>query len=124
MTEIDVLAMKKARELQKKQNEDLVRQFSKKRLLENITKKFKTTMIGALSTFEREFGHLWGHGKDVENLTSEELKYREQWDIARTEILNRGNTQLRGALDEVSQHTVNKEKYRVDFIVRKDNQDG
>ena len=37
-------------------------EFSKKRLLNNLEKKFNTTIIGSLAVFEEELGHLWGHG--------------------------------------------------------------
>ena len=42
---------------------------SKKRLLNNIKKKFDTTIIGSLAAFEEEFGYLWGHGKHYSELT-------------------------------------------------------
>ena len=29
-----------------------------------LTKRFQTTMIGALYEFEKTFGYLWGHEKD------------------------------------------------------------
>jgi hypothetical protein len=101
-------------------NEERVKSYSKKRLLENITKKFKTSMIGAVASCEEGFGELWGHGKGKDELTEEEFNFRERWEEIRTQILNKGNSQLRGALDEIAQHTVNKEKYNVDFIVRKE----
>ena len=108
--------LQKIRELraqQKEKNDAKVREFSKKQLLNNVTKKFKTTMIGALSAFENEFGELWGHGKNVEELNEYELGWRHIWDSVRTDILNKGNNQLRGALDEISQHDINKQKYEM-----------
>ena len=44
-------------------------EFSKKRLLNNLEKKFNTTIIGSLSVFEEEFGELWGHGLPNDQLT-------------------------------------------------------
>ena len=44
---------------------------SKKRLLNNIKKKFDTTIIGSLAAFEEEFGYLWGHGKHYSELTDQ-----------------------------------------------------
>ena len=49
---------------------------SKKRLLNNIKKKFDTTIIGSLAAFEEEFGYLWGHGKHYSELTDSEAEFR------------------------------------------------
>jgi hypothetical protein len=38
-------------------------------LLNNIEKKFNTTIIGSLAAIEESFGFLWGHGKRVDELT-------------------------------------------------------
>jgi len=56
---------------------------SKKRLLNNIKKKFDTTIIGSLAVFEEEFGELWGHGSHVSELTTEQAEYRHLWQEAR-----------------------------------------
>jgi hypothetical protein len=76
-------------------------------------------MIGALASFEAEFGHLWGYGKDGSELTEEEITYREMWERARTEVLNKGNNQLRAAQDELGQYSLKFESYKEEFIVRK-----
>ena len=55
---------------------------SKKRLLNNLTKKFNTTTIGSLSVFEDSFGFLWGHGIEYSELTKEERKWRKIWSDA------------------------------------------
>lgn len=103
------------REQAKKRNEEKYRDSSKKRLIGNIEKKFKTTMIGSLASFEKYFGELWGHGGD--ELTSEELKFRELWEQARTEILNNGNSQLRIAQEEIAQYSMTWNRYHIDFLV-------
>ena len=33
-----------------------------------LTKRFQTTMIGALFEFEKTFGYLWGHEKEEKDL--------------------------------------------------------
>ena len=109
------------RQGQRTVNNEKVKEYSKRQLLEKVTRKFKTTMIGALASFEEYFGELWGHGKHRGDLTQEEIRYREIWEEARTAVLNKGNSCLRGALDELAQHAVNKERYKVDFMVSKDN---
>ncbi len=106
---------KKLREQAKKRNEEKYRESSKKRLISNIEKKFKTTMIGSLASFEKYFGELWGHG--AEELTPEELRFRELWEQARTEILNNGNSQLRIAQEEIAQYSMTWNRYHIDFLV-------
>jgi len=90
---------------------------SKKRLIKNIEKKFKTTMIGALYCIEQEFGDLW----DITNSnpSSTALQYREKWQKVRTDILNNGNNQLRACLDEIAQYTMTWDRYQTEFIIKK-----
>jgi hypothetical protein len=106
---------KSLRDQIKKRNEEKYRDNSKKRLINNIEKKFKTTMIGSLASFEKYFGELWGHGG--EDLTAEELRFRELWEQARTEILNNGNSQLRIAQEEIAQYSMTWNRYHIDFLV-------
>ena len=106
---------KKLREQAKTRNEEKYRDSSKKRLISNIEKKFKTTMIGSLASFEKYFGELWGHGE--EELTSEELRFKELWEQARTEILNNGNSQLRIAQEEIAKYSMTWNRYHIDFLV-------
>ena len=103
------------REHAKKRNEEKYRDSSKKRLIKNVEKKFKTTMIGALACFEKYFGELWGHDED--ELNSEQLRYRELWEQTRTEILNNGNSQLRIAQEEIAQYSMTWNRYHIDFLV-------
>jgi hypothetical protein len=112
-------AIVRQRELVKKKNEAIYRDNSKKRLLTVLEKKFKTTMIGALARFEDTFGYLWGHGKDDVELTERELEFRKMWEDTRTEVLNNGNNQLRGAQDELAQYSMSWDKYKTEFIIRK-----
>ena len=97
---------------------------SKHRLMKNIEKKFQTTMIGSLACFEEMFGELWGHGTPREDLTPEELYWREKWDNARTEVLNNGNNQLRATTEEISEYTLTWNRHRTDFIVKRSRGEG
>ena len=106
---------KKLREHAKKRNEEKYKDSSKKRLIKNLEKKFKTTMIGALACFEKYFGEMWGHDQD--ELTDEQLRYKELWEQARTEILNNGNSQLRIAQEEIAQYSMTWNRYHIDFLV-------
>jgi len=102
----------------RKVNEEKFKDNSKRRMAKNIERKFKTTMIGSLASFEGIFGELWGHGKE-ENLTEEEIYWQDKWDEARTEILNNGNNQLRAAIDEIMEYTMSWNRYQTDFIITK-----
>ena len=107
---------------QKKRNEQekKYKDRSKKRLSNIISTKIKTSFIGAISSCEKNFGFLWGHGKDDENLTEEELSMREIWDEIRTEILDNGNTQLRAANNEIDNYSINWERYNIGINIDED----
>jgi len=66
-------------------------------LINNINKRFKTTMIGALARFEDSFGYLW----EDENNSNRE-NFNILWERVRDDILNNGNKQMRAAINEVS----------------------
>lgn len=100
----------------RKQSEEKYKDNSKKRLLDIVAKKFKTTMIGSLAKFEENFGFLWGHGKN--ELTEQEAEFRKIWDNTRTEVLNNGNNQLRAAQDEIANHSMAWDGYKTEFIVK------
>jgi hypothetical protein len=75
-----------------------------------LTKRFQTTMIGALFEFEKTFGYLWGQQKDEDDLSDSELDFLDRWDDVRNQILNNGNNQLRKAIADLG-HSV-KYKYK------------
>lgn len=79
-----------------------------------LTKRFQTTMIGALFEFEKTFGHLWGQFKpDDQPLSAQEEYFQEKWDQVRNQILNNGNNQLRKALVDLEKNEGNiKYNYR------------
>lgn len=99
-------------------NENKYREGCKKRLLQNIERKFKTTIIGSIAAVEESFGYLWGHGIPEDELTSEQKVFRAKWSDLRTGILNNGNNNLRGAQDEIAQYSTVWEGYRTEFIVK------
>ena len=102
--------------------EEIFKQSSKKRLLNNIKKKFDTTTIGSLAILEELFGELWGHGLPYRDLDEDEKEWREVWNEARTKILDLGNSNLRGAQSEISQYTLSWNRYVTNFII-KDNRE-
>lgn len=66
-----------------------------------IEKRMQTIMIGALSRFEENFGHLWGHYTDEDTpLTEAELSYADDWERTRNQILNQGNAQIRNTKED------------------------
>lgn len=111
------IALNKRRVAQEKA-EHIYRENSRKRLVSILDQKFKTTMIGAIARFEEAFGELWGHRDNSPSI--EQLKFRRIWDEVRKDILDNGNKQRRAAHDEVSQYTMSWDKYKTEFIVRKE----
>ena len=58
----EFLEFKSQNDQNKLRKEKAYKDNSKRRLLNNIKKKFDTTIIGSLAAFEEKFGELWGHG--------------------------------------------------------------
>lgn len=67
-----------------------------KELIDNIYKKFQTTMIGAIARFEDTFGYLW------ENNSKEADNFADMWEYTRNSILNNGNKQARAAIEDIT----------------------
>ncbi len=78
---------------------------SKERLFTISSKKIKTTMIGALSTLEAHFGFLWGHDAD-EPLTPEQEHMKTIFEQVRSDILDKGNTQIRNLEAEFNYYDI------------------
>ncbi len=96
-------------------------EYSKKRLLNNLQKKFNTTIIGSLAVFEEEFGELWGHGLPYDELDEEQIEFRRIWKDARTRILDMGNSNLRASQSEIAQYTLHWNRYVTHFDINKGN---
>jgi len=108
--------IKRTIEEARRKNKENYQTYSRKRLIDNLTKKFNTTMIGSLAEIEKEFGELWGQGIDERHLTKTEKKMREKYLNLRTRILNNGNNQLRTAIEEINQYSTEWQKYRTEFF--------
>jgi len=98
---------------QRESQERKYKERSKKRMSNIIGTKIKTSFIGAISSCEKNFGFLWGYGKEDSELTDEELKMKEVWEEIRTEILDNGNTQLRAATNEIDNYSVRWERHSI-----------
>lgn len=97
---------------------DIVNERSKTRLKKEIKKKIQTTMIGSLSSIEKHFGFLWGEESDDE-LTKDQIRMRDIFEDMRTEILDKGNIQLRNADAEIENYDVTWNKYHMNLPIRK-----
>lgn len=89
---------------------------SKKRFFKIAEKKIKTSFIGALDQFEREFGYVWGH--KVEHPTVEQEEMREIWEKVRNNILNNGHNQIRNLETEMEYYTMEWDRYQYDLPVK------
>jgi hypothetical protein len=77
-----------------------------------LTKRFQTTMIGAIYEFEENFGYLWGQDKHDQDLTNQEENFRLKWENTRNQILNNGNNQLRKCIKDLSNPGPTKYNYK------------
>lgn len=80
-----------------------------------LTKRFQTTMIGAIFEFEQNFGYLWGLDKQETELTENQQKFRLKWEDTRNQILNNGNNQLRKCLSDLCKVQTKNIKYNYNF---------
>jgi len=74
---------------------------SKEKLLKIAKKRIQTTMIGALFSIEETFGYLW------EN----DAMMKEVFEELRSEILDRGNNQIRALESDFSTYEIVWKKY-------------
>lgn len=110
------IQLSELRKKQKQQSQGRIQYDSSQRLKKIIAKKVTTTFISALSEFETSFGQqLWGHGLPEEDMTSTQRANKEKWEQVRTNILNKGNTQVRALTAEMDLHTVEFCGYRIQF---------
>lgn len=97
---------------------DIIDERSKHRLKKEIKKKIQTTMIGSLSSIERYFGFLWGEDSE-EELTKDQERMRDIFEDLRTEILDKGNIQIRNADAEIDSYDVSWNKYHINLPIRR-----
>lgn len=103
----DFERMRKEKADYKAKREEKYRADSKSRLTKIVGQKVRTTMVGALSSVEEHFGFLW----DGEDEQSQSMK--QIFETLRSEILDKGNTQVRNAEAELGQYDVKWLKYQV-----------
>ena len=98
--------------------QEIINERSKTRLKKEIKKRIQTTMIGSLSSVEKYFGFLWGENLDAE-LTKEQMRMREIFEEMRTEILDKGNSQIRNSDSEIENYDVVWNKYHINLPIKK-----
>lgn len=92
-------------------------QKSKEKLSVSMQKKIKTTMIGSLSSIEEHLGFLWGHNSE-EPLTAQQEEYKLLYEDLRSEILDKGNTQIRNTESELMTYKVTWNRYKYQIPVK------
>jgi hypothetical protein len=98
------------------QKDEHYRQKSKDKLSVSMQKRVKTTMIGSLSSIEEHLGFIWGHGSES-IITDEQAKFKTLYEELRSEILDKGNTQIRNIEAELATYDVTWNRYRYQIPV-------
>ena len=116
--------MEKGKSDYKKVRESKYKLDSKDRLAKILKKKIQTTMIGALSSIEENFGFLWNSKQD--ELTKDQEIMKDLYQKVRSEILDKGNNQARNIDAELAQYDVEWLKYsiKIPVITNKEEKDG
>jgi len=92
-------------------------------IINQISKRFQTTIIGSLARFEESFGSLWDPD-DNKELSVQEQEFLDLWEHTRTAILNNGNNQMRQAIDEIIDYIENQNNlYHYNFLVNNNNKE-
>lgn len=99
----------------KKIRENKYKLDSRDRLSKILKKKIQTTMIGALSSIEENFGFLW-QPKNGQS-TKEQQAMKILYDRVRSEILDRGNSQARNVDAELAQYEIEWLRYSIKIPV-------
>lgn len=81
---------------------------SKKRLGKIISQKIRTTMIGALESFEYKFEKYL-----------EDPEFKDMFQEVRKEILDNGNNQIRATEKELEQYEVKWNRYTIVMPVKR-----
>lgn len=91
-------------------------EISKDNLEKSTIKKMQTIMIGALASVEQNFGFLWAKD-ETKILTEEEREIKALFDKVRSEILDKGNGQIRNFKQELELYNIELIKQMVSIPV-------
>jgi hypothetical protein len=83
------------------------------KMIYEIQTRLRTIMIGSISSIENSFGYLWNHG-DEPSTDSQEL-FADKWEDLRLEILNKGNSQIRSAINNLKTFFEKENKYSYNY---------
>ena len=113
--------LKKTLDLRSKREEKF-KDMSKNRLYEISRKKIQTTMIGALDSIEKSFGFLWQTAEG--DMSAEQQELKKIFESTRSEILDRGNTQMRNLQTEFINYDITWKKYSLNLpVVKKEGEE-
>jgi len=87
---------------------------NKKNLIDNINRRFTTSIIGALDSIQKDLGNLWGDNKPYKELNENQKAWREVWIDLRKTILDKGHSQARAAIADIESFDTSL-KYRYVF---------
>jgi transcription termination factor Rho len=99
----------------KQAREERYKDISRDKLFKASKKKIQTTMIGALSTIEEQFGFLWGFDISESERTPEQKKIHDIYEDIRAKILDRGNTQIRLLETEFINYDITRKKHFINL---------
>ena len=108
--------LRQAKDNYKTQRDKKYKEESKTRLSKILKKKIQTTMIGALSSIEENFGFLWNNSETTEK---DQKIMKDLYQKIRSEILEKGNNQARYLDAELSQYEVEWLRYSVQIPIGK-----
>lgn len=115
----------KIEDFEKENRKSLILQKMKDRFKKIARKKFTTCFIFAISEFEKVWGQdLWGHGLPDDKLSDTQKANKIRWEQVRRDILDKGNSQLRGFESEIDVHNLEFKGYSITFNVKGENKNG
>jgi len=97
--------------------QNLINKQSKDRLKIEAKKRIRTTMVGAIASIERHFGHLWGY--DEPNKTPQEQEMLQVFKDLRTEIFDKGNDQIKFVESEIDKYDVEWKKFHISIPIQR-----
>jgi hypothetical protein len=84
-------------------------------LRRGVCKSITTVAIGSIAILEEAFGHLWGHGKDYEELDEDEREWFETWKEVRSAILDRAGTSRQILLENLDKFIIKEKQFFTRF---------
>ena len=79
-------------------------------------------MIGALDSIEKSFGFLWQAAEG--DMSAEQQELKKIFESTRSEILDRGNTQMRNLQAEFINYDITWKKYSLNLpVVKKEGEE-